>query len=608
MSADPFHAITTSAMQSIWSRSPRGYQNIVIPHVLRMMANVYPPEPVLVVQSTGSGKSTIPLTCSVVDGGVTIIVENTLALGSDQVTKVLLNATNSHKHVKAYQLDVFKSKTDQNDLSDAIIDHCTSNNDTSIIIFSSPETLLKKTWKEFITRIIALDYLRLFCIDEIHLFIEFGISFRKDFQLLKNNIIKMIRKDDGTFKVPIILMTATFDFKLQNLLKNMLAISIKESNTFWGRREDFQKRNIKIELVYSPRKFFNISNQLALSVKRHVSEKMIVICSTAKKAMEIQTKLDSWIDNQQNVYGDTILVIGSHDTELKFAYTTHFTNTHFSNNEDYQSDKLSGKILIGTPGCIGAGLDCSDVTVVCRLGLPTSIINFIQEMGRCGRHNDSIHEFDLFQITFTIEDYVYLIERAYKIDSEKSTSGSVVSENNYGILSPEEERKLTTQNVHELCRMMFLNFGCWHFYLERYSSNTIYHNYYQDYDPCGNNCPYCNGTIFEYVKSVSRNGLTTFLASTMIVNKETDLTPSSLVHKLINFPQVGKVVYGRHTSVKIDKSRDAAVTILQLLCTNILSIRIQESTNPIAYVDLGMTNSTPNYLIDHFWYPIKTIT
>ena len=86
---DPFASIAKDAMEQVWSQSPRGYQSHVITHILRMMSFTCQPEPVLLVQSTGSGKSSVPLTCSVVDGGITIIVENTLALSSDQASKVL---------------------------------------------------------------------------------------------------------------------------------------------------------------------------------------------------------------------------------------------------------------------------------------------------------------------------------------------------------------------------------------------------------------------------------------------------------------------------------------------------------------------------------------
>ena len=74
-----FNVISQQAMEAVWSRTPRGYQIDVIPHIIKMMLGNSTPEPVLLVQGTGSGKSTVPLTSAVVDGGVSIVIENTLA-------------------------------------------------------------------------------------------------------------------------------------------------------------------------------------------------------------------------------------------------------------------------------------------------------------------------------------------------------------------------------------------------------------------------------------------------------------------------------------------------------------------------------------------------
>ena len=59
-----------------------------MPHILEMLADVTKPQAVLLVRSTGSGKSVVPQTLSAVNGGVTIIVENTLSLGLDQASKI----------------------------------------------------------------------------------------------------------------------------------------------------------------------------------------------------------------------------------------------------------------------------------------------------------------------------------------------------------------------------------------------------------------------------------------------------------------------------------------------------------------------------------------
>ena len=146
---DKFYEITVDTMRSVWGRSPRLYQAYVIPHLLKMMCNIIPPAPVLLVQSTGTGKSSVPLTAATVDGGITVIVQNTLALGSDQALKISLLAQNSCKNVKAYQLDSYKDDEILDMLCQAIIDHCVSNIDTSIILFTSPECLLKPRVMDF---------------------------------------------------------------------------------------------------------------------------------------------------------------------------------------------------------------------------------------------------------------------------------------------------------------------------------------------------------------------------------------------------------------------------------------------------------------------------
>ena len=75
-------------------------------------------------------------------------------------------------------------------------------------------------------------------------------------------------------------------------------------------------------------------------------------------------------------------------------------------------------MLIATSGCIGAGLDCSDVVLVLRDGFLTSMIDLIQEMGCCGRsrptNNDNIIGIhDCFHLIISLPSITYLIEGIY---------------------------------------------------------------------------------------------------------------------------------------------------------------------------------------------------
>lgn len=438
---DPYYTIAVDAMQSVFGRTPRGYQGVVIPHILKMMMFQIQPNPVLLVQSTGSGKSMVPLTVASVDGGVSVVIQNTLALGSDQCAKVSIQQAEYVKDVRSFQLDLFRDEKELQTLCDSIVTHCNTNDNTSIIVFTSPETLLKSSCIIFISSLVEKNILRIFCIDKIHLFVKFGLTFRKQFQHLRKKIIDLLRDgNSGSFKLPIILMTATFDAHLLRLLEDMLGLKIESQNIFWGQIQSFQKRHIEMKIKYSSQHFKSMCNDIYSVSFTNVSNKSIIISSTSALSQDLQKQLDLFLDRTLDMKGDTVLVVGNLDTELKFSYTTDFTNTSFMSEDQFKEDTLCPRFLIGTPGCIGAGLDCHHVNFVKRMGLPTSIIDMVQEVGRCGRANDNNSDPNVYSIIFTLNDYTYLIERLYKIkEKDESNDESETCENVENSESPLDE-------------------------------------------------------------------------------------------------------------------------------------------------------------------------
>ena len=591
-------------MQKVFNRTPRLYQGPVISHLLKMMAFELPPEPVLMVQPTGSGKSTVPLTCAVVTGGVTFIIENTLALGSDQASKVPSLVTSSIKEIKSYQLDTFKSPVELQSLCDGILSHLSSNKMTSFICYTSPETLLNDITVQFVQKLVTNKQLNLFCIDEIHLFLEFGISFRQIFQTLKSKIVSMFYNKDNTMKLPILLMTATFDLNMFSIIQRMLGLSLYSTNVFWGEASCFKKRHISIKMKYSTQIFKHCTDSISSHCGNRDDNKAIIITSTASRASDIQQKLDSWLDSTSNIKGDSVLVIGDLETETKFAYTTEFTNTYYgANGNNYRNDKLCPRFLLGTPGCIGAGLDCAYVDLVCRVGLPSSLIHFIQEMGRCGRSSNS--ENNTFSIVFHLNDYVYLIERMFLTDKD-NTGNNTTTSNHHNLMTKEKERQYYTENLNRMCRMLFCDCGCWHVCLELVSANPFSNDQlYHQLSPCMNSCPHCDQTRLQYVKKVSKRGLQCFLASTLMSTHDKTYTAPMLAKALLDYPNVGRLIYGRKTAIKAEKSSDAAITVLQLLCCNILHLHVKESKSPQSICILSRTDSTPHYLLDPYWERIN---
>jgi hypothetical protein len=112
-----YSSIAKHTMEEVWGRSPNHFQIEIIPTILQMLSKDLSPEALLLVQPTGSGKSAVPQTASVVTNGVYIIIEPTLALSSDQSSK-FDTVSNTHGGlVYSYKLDLYKSDSDKQDLA-----------------------------------------------------------------------------------------------------------------------------------------------------------------------------------------------------------------------------------------------------------------------------------------------------------------------------------------------------------------------------------------------------------------------------------------------------------------------------------------------------------
>ena len=111
---DAFDNIVNDAMQTSLGFVPRPFQRKVISHIIRMKHNDsdHPTTPTLLVQGTGGGKSSVYQTVGVIKRGITLIVQNTLALSSDQMVKTQ-QISRRVQNCFCLQLDSVKSKSDQ---------------------------------------------------------------------------------------------------------------------------------------------------------------------------------------------------------------------------------------------------------------------------------------------------------------------------------------------------------------------------------------------------------------------------------------------------------------------------------------------------------------
>ena len=87
----------------------------------------------------------------------------------------------------------------------------------TVVLFTSPQKIVNdKEWKNFTLDILIIVLLRFVCIDEAHLFVYYGLSFRKEFAILLATLFSHIVSSEDRIrtKIPVMFMIATCTHKM----------------------------------------------------------------------------------------------------------------------------------------------------------------------------------------------------------------------------------------------------------------------------------------------------------------------------------------------------------------------------------------------------------
>jgi superfamily II DNA helicase RecQ len=145
-------------------------------------------------------------TFAVAQGGVTWCISPLLALAADQETKI--NA-GSNTTITAIHIDAYRSPVAQKLLRDCITSLSLSSPTTTIIL-SSPQAIMHNSnYWSILHTLIRKRLLVLLAIDEIHLFVQFGLYFRSKFLQLRTLLFNRVRLANHRTRLPVLFMTAT---------------------------------------------------------------------------------------------------------------------------------------------------------------------------------------------------------------------------------------------------------------------------------------------------------------------------------------------------------------------------------------------------------------
>jgi superfamily II DNA helicase RecQ len=211
----------------VFGTTPIPWQLDVITHLLIMVipGSGVPSALVLLVRPAGGGKSSVRGVYSVINGGISLTITQLLALGADQDKVALVH------------LNELRTKSDQQGLVN-MIKALPDDSHTTVLLFSSPQAILNKwfLWLELIDWLIAPGRLSMVCIDEVHLFVHFGMTFRDEFKALTPVLFPKLKVCGSNTRssMPILFMTVTCTKRIVDTVEKIVGFIFEKTQMSSG--------------------------------------------------------------------------------------------------------------------------------------------------------------------------------------------------------------------------------------------------------------------------------------------------------------------------------------------------------------------------------------
>jgi hypothetical protein len=571
-------SIVRGAFHEIHGFTPKDWQLEVAIHILECALEPAPltPQSLLLVKSTGGGKSAVRDAVGLALAGVTLSLSPLLSLAADQATKLApFEKDNDNVHV--YNIDNIRNATTTKKIQEEII-ALAEDTESIIFLFASPQKLNDKTgWKETIKVLAENNLLRFVAVDECHLYANFGIEFRSEFYHLRTNLFEPLSL--SCWNIPILFMTATGTQSMVDDLQSLTSLTFdSELDVFWTSNPvTTQRRNIDIKSFFQNTPLPKLKTTIGMIVRSNKKEKIILYTNSLSKAKRFVDSVESFL-NEKEFALDVLTVNGDLYREQKFHNTEVFVGDSIIFETGGETFEYNPQLLVATSGAANAGIDSKLVRFVIRDGFPPTLQDLIQEMGRCARWENATSMTDSFMLVISTNSFFSLLFRIYivpileKEKREQSSTGGdtalpsspmistiIETENNSFLRSVTiDEASLQARqfkNVIEVLRVVCLHPGrCIHMKLEYFqlnpfrsqdtASSTQQPTFEQSMScvlPCGNACWQCN--ISEHMLSLNKPirliGLRVALIDLMIhrsprVDKLL-LTPTGIVKTMTSY-------------------------------------------------------------------------
>jgi len=416
-----------------------------------------------------------------------------------------------------------------------------------IIIFASPQCLaardsdISKIWSALFVDLAVSGILKLLVVDEAHLHILQGLTFRSEFLRLKSAIFDPLRQHQC--KTSILYMTATFSPKWINLVKKRWGVEF--AKTIWASPKDMARRNV--ELTFTVRSLFGkvlkshltlLWNPQQLAPHKPASPPKKAIVYTNKKS-DIDSLTDQAFEVCETCFGDDhgmlpVPMHGDLSIQDKCVNTKLFCGEV---NDPLASRTIS---LIATASSADVGIDCPSCVLIVRKGMPPSLTSLAQEMGRLRSDGE-------YSLVLSLADFAYQLQR-----SKESKASDML-----------------LQDLMEALVALVLSPVCLHRALESRFGKSGGSSVLSE--TCNNMCPVCSGARAKVALPVDHAVLSSFLCS-LLLSDAKPLDPGAkgnISSTISKDKQACKRIFKRSDYNKYN----IEFLILQLIAAGVLQIK-----------------------------------
>ncbi|NEQ50050.1 MAG: ATP-dependent DNA helicase RecQ [Leptolyngbya sp. SIO3F4] len=337
--------VSTTSWQQVEARFKQiwGYDSFRPPQddVIRTLLSK---QDALIVMPTGGGKSICFQLPALLQKGLTLVISPLVALIEDQVQELKqrqLAAERIHSALASYEKRKILQQIQHNRLR---------------LLYLSPETLLsKRVWETLCQSQVMINGLIL---DEAHCLVQWGDTFRPTYRRLGTVRPALLQQKPNGTKLPIAAFTATANPMAQQTICNVLRLQQPKEVKLSPYRANL---HLAVKTVWTPR---GRRRAMLNFIKAHAGQAGLVYVRTRRTAEE----LANWLRSKGF---------------LVAAYHAGLTSKERRRIEAAWLEKRCQ--LVVCTSAFGMGINHPTVRWVCHFHAPSTLSEYVQEIGRGGR-------------------------------------------------------------------------------------------------------------------------------------------------------------------------------------------------------------------------------